>query len=369
MNGVARKFLKSATMLLGLLLVWQPVSALAATPAVKVKSLEMNLQFDGRQLVLPENQYLFIVNNTSYVPVRFISYALQQSVVWDAKTRTVVIKEPTEHEKITLQERLLNATGQAGNPSSVGGQRLSVTPVAAKFQFNGVDKPIPSGLTAYNLNGSIYVPVRFLSESIGTRIVWDKKTGSITGASEAYAGTKTSQGENGSAQSGVNGQPGQAGQTGGPTNPKPGADEPGQADQPGSGTPGVPGLSGPSGPTGPAGPAGPSGPSDAKPSYASITSNAESRLNALKSSCETQLWELVPGLLSARDNGNSTEVERYMGLFDAKVESCTTQFNSIVAEVEQQLVSNGYSTAIIGDYRRAFEDYLNTGRVMLEMLL
>ncbi|WP_376744668.1 stalk domain-containing protein, partial [Paenibacillus typhae] len=36
------------------------------------------------------------------------------------------------------------------------------------------------------LNGSLYVPLRFLSESVGNKISWDQKTKTITAASAGY---------------------------------------------------------------------------------------------------------------------------------------------------------------------------------------
>lgn len=46
--------------------------------------------------------------------------------------------------------------------------------------------------------------------------------------------------------------------------------------------------------------------------------------------------------------------------------SFTASFNSIIADAEQKLNNNGYSTAIIAQYRAAFEADLEKGKAIAE---
>lgn len=48
--------------------------------------------------------------------------------------------------------------------------------------------------------------------------------------------------------------------------------------------------------------------------------------------------------------------------------SFTASFNSIVADAEQKLNSNGYSTEIINQYRATFETELDSGKKIAEAM-
>ncbi|KRE51282.1 stalk domain-containing protein [Paenibacillus sp. Soil522] len=78
----------------------------AAKP-VKVQSVSVRLNFNGRNLTLPAGQYAFALQGTTYVPLRFIAYALQ-NVQWDAKNTSVAVNAPSSQELTYLGEYLDN---------------------------------------------------------------------------------------------------------------------------------------------------------------------------------------------------------------------------------------------------------------------
>jgi len=308
-----------AGLLLACVLIFQtsvaPASAAAAT--VKASTAEVQLVFDGKTLVLPQGQYIFAIKGTNYVPLRFFSYALQKTVNWDAKKATVSVRDPSKQEAVLLNERLLNSTGKAGQASSKGGVKIAVSPIKAKFVFGGKEQALPEGQTAYLLNGTIYVPVRFMSQSVGTAIKWDK-SGKITGESAAY---KTEQGGKGT----DNGSGG--------TN--------GSGTGTGTGNGGTPSA----------------------PTYASITAATESSLYTLKASCEEQLTPLGFQLVLSED---TAEKKRLVTQMNGIIDDCTTKFEAIVKNTEQQLTAGNFDTAVIADYRKAFNDYIAEGKALLE---
>ncbi|HTG70667.1 MAG TPA: copper amine oxidase N-terminal domain-containing protein, partial [Candidatus Udaeobacter sp.] len=154
----------------------------AATTAVKTKTQSINLQFDGQALKLPDGQYSFIYEGRTYVPIRYLSYALQKSVNWDGKKATV--SEPTEQELAALKEQLQHAS--AGSQKPQASVEITIQPIKAALVFDGKAAPLPAGQPLFGYKGSIYVPLRFLSESVGTQIDFDPVTKTVNGQSAAY---------------------------------------------------------------------------------------------------------------------------------------------------------------------------------------
>lgn len=92
-----------------------PVSTATAAPikesnSIKVQNVDVTMLFDGVALQPPVGQHVFMYNNTTYVPLRFMSYALQKSVSWDAKNLKVTVAEPSSSEMVVIKEYLMNAT-------------------------------------------------------------------------------------------------------------------------------------------------------------------------------------------------------------------------------------------------------------------
>ncbi|WP_339169485.1 copper amine oxidase N-terminal domain-containing protein [Paenibacillus sp. FSL H7-0943] len=298
----------------------------AATNTIKVQSMNVNLIFDGVSIQPPEGQYVFMYNNTTYVPLRFMSYALQKSVAWDAKNIKVTVAEPSSSELVVIKEYLMNATN--GNSSSAAAKNIVLNQVKASYVFNSATKALPTGQSSFILNGSLYVPLRFLSESVGHNISWDQKTKTITAASKAYQEQTT----NGSTNNDNVKDPSPVA-TPAPTD-----------------TTGAPGGS--SAGTG-------------KVSYETITSDTEAKLTALKNQSQSTLMSIAFEYVGATDEASKKSIKA-KGV--QQLASFTASFNSIVADAEQKLNSNGYSTEIINQYRATFETELDSGKKIAEAM-
>lgn len=290
----------------------------AAKP-VKVQSVSVTLNFDGRNLTLPAGQYAFALQGTTYVPLRFIAYALLQNVQWDAKSAAVAVNAPNSQESTYLGEYLDNAVAEAGKESTIGGIKLTVSKVQSKFTFNGAAKPLPSGQSAYILKGSIYVPLRFIAQSVGTAIKWDPVTKRITGASKTYMESQAGHNHTGS------------GSIGGSTDNTRGTNN---------------------GQTGAA-------------AKASIETAAEVKLKALESRCMNDLYELANQYVKAKD---AEAKKQLISQGQAKLDACTAEFNQIANDTEAQLKAGGYSTEKIAEYRAYFQKQVADGREILEQL-
>lgn len=112
-----------------LLLFLLPVFALVTSP---VKASEITLQGE-------------IVGGRFLVPLRSIFEALGASVYWEGETKTVTAKK----EDITIMFSIDN------KKASVNGELLELD--------------VPATI----INGSTFVPTRFISESLGADVSWD----------------------------------------------------------------------------------------------------------------------------------------------------------------------------------------------------
>ncbi|WP_201009129.1 stalk domain-containing protein [Paenibacillus glycanilyticus] len=284
-----------------------PLTAGAASSSVTIKTQAVNLKFDGQSLALPDGQYAFIYQDRTYIPVRFISYALQKSVKWDQKTSKVTVSEPTAAEKEALAKLLAGAA--AGGAQPAAGKSITIKPVQATLVFDGQAKALPTGQSLYSINNSIYVPLRFMSEAVGTDIKWDQKTNSITGESAAYK----------AAQAGGNNGTG--------TNTGTGT---------GGGTDTV---------------------EPTKPTKASIEDAASAKLAALKANCKATLEAMINPYLT----GDDATKEKIKQEANKTVDQCTADFNKIVADTTAELTKYGYSLEIIDAFKAQFEADLKQG--------
>jgi hypothetical protein len=288
--------------------------ASAATTSIKATTQPINLQFDGQSLQLPEGQYSFIYQGRTYVPIRYISYALQKTVNWDGAKAT--ISEPTEKELAALKKHL--QTGASGSQKPQANIAITIQPVKASLVFNGKTAALPADQSLFVLKGSIYAPLRFLSESVGTQINFDPVTKMVSGESAAYRSEQEAGG-------GV-----------------------------------LPGTGAGAGETGNAG----TGGGAVKPTYEQITADTEKRLAALQNSCESALWNIASEYLSAKAEDKASIKEK--GL--QELNNCSASFESIMSDTSSQLTANGYSTAVIATYREAFNKQLEAGRKIADSL-
>ena len=320
--------LRLSGLVLALLLFMAPLSANAATAtSVTVTQQNVQMNFDGQALALPSGQYAFTYQSRVYIPLRFVSYALQKNVVWDGTAKKVTVSEPTSAQSVVLKEYLMNSAAAAADSASkpVTAKSIKVAPVSVKLVFDGTEKKLPEGQQVFSLDGTIYVPVRFMSEAIGTTIAWDSKTGSVIGKSKAYL--EAGSGSNGSG-SGENGSGNGGGETGS-----------------GSGSTG--GSAGGGAMT-----------------VAEVKAATQKSLESLQSSCINS----IIGLL-----GTTTDNAELMEKANVKLAVCDANFESAMTTAQSQLQAAGADDADIQatiagyrstyektkeTYRKAAEDYL-----------
>lgn len=325
----------AALLWFALLISITPVMAAAGPAPIKVTSVNAKIVFDGQTIQPPAGQHVFIIKNTTYVPLRFIAYALNKSVAWDNKTKKVAVSDPSSAEKVTIKDYLANAVNRV-NTAKTKEVVTYLTESKVTYTFDGTAKTVPSGLSSYMLDGTLYVPLRFLSESVGAEIGWNQKTKTITGTS-ANTGSNpvTSPTPTPTSTTPVSSPSASPTATAAPSaSPAPG----------GNG-----GAGGAGGQTG-------------KVSYEQITGEAESKLNALKGEAFSTFFGLYSEYTNATD---AAAKEKLKAQGKAKLGQFTSSFESIVADAEAKLKANGYSTSIISQYRSEFQSQIQLGMDML----
>lgn len=301
-----------------------PLSASAAVSKkdnveiIKVQNADVKIVFNGVGLTPPDGQMVFIHKNVTYVPIRFMSYGLKKSVSWDSNNLIVTINEPNSSESIIIKEYIKNIINNKS--SFVSLKSATLKSVDAKFNFSGSVKTLPTGQSSFIYNGNLYVPLRFFSESVGNTIVWDQKNKTIIASSNNEGITK----ETGKLDSTATPAP--------TTTPAPTA------------TPIASGTAG-------------------KVSYEQITSATEAKLNALKAQSQSTLFNIALEYVSASDDAVKQSI---LSKGKQQLASFTASFNGIISEAEKELISNGYSTQIIQQYREAFEAEMKAGLSLAE---
>lgn len=107
---------------------------------------------DGEKVTLPGAPFVQKGTSTNYLPLRFVADSLGAQVVWNNKTKRVTVLR-----------------GDTMLELWVGSKNMTV---------NGVRQPI--AVAPMVIKGSVYVPVRVISEQLGQEVGWESKTKTIT---------------------------------------------------------------------------------------------------------------------------------------------------------------------------------------------
>ncbi len=113
---------------------------------------DLTVYVNNKPVDFPDQKPFIDDNNRTLVPVRFVTEALGADVIWDDKTQTVLIKKGDKEISLTINEK--------------------------KITINGKEKYMDTSPIITDNNRTM-VPVRFISESLGELVGWDRKTNSV----------------------------------------------------------------------------------------------------------------------------------------------------------------------------------------------
>lgn len=136
-------------------------------PASQIKTITDTLLFvNGKQIQVPNG----IINykSTTYLPLRLIGESVGAEVYWDSNYRVA---------QVSLNGKTLEIISQTNIGILTENNNSTIEEITAIV--NGVKEDIP----AINIDGSTYLPIRYISESLGLEIQYHnphKETGQKT---------------------------------------------------------------------------------------------------------------------------------------------------------------------------------------------
>lgn len=318
-RNILRGSMNTVFTLLAVILITTSASAATALQSIQVYSIPMQFTFDGTELVPPADQQGFIYNNSTYLPLRFVVHSLNQAVEWDSATSTVTIREPESDERTGIDD--YNSNNQVVNTNTAVVTNAKPTLKASSIEIStrkvtykiGGKTIIPDGgLEGFIINNRLFVPLRFVSNSIGYKVDWNHSTYSVGLLSPEYIAQKLDDG----------------GET--------------PSDQPTDIMEDLPVV-----------PSGGGGVITAPPTYDSLIGQADTQISSLKSSCENSLASLYFAYLFETD---PIAKQALISQGQAKEVQCNAQFETLMTNLQSSLTAYSYSTDIIMTYRNSYEE-------------
>lgn len=176
-------------MILVLAVAWPVVQASAATERISVLQAPLQFVVDGERYNPPADQDGFLYDSSTYVPLRFVASILGRNVDWDGTTATVRISEPKNVQWGAVKQymdtnRLEESALQPLDKAQIKAAEIDVLFADVTYYFDGVQTQPPADKRAINYKGSIFLPLRFVYESLGYDPQWDSSYYSIATASD-----------------------------------------------------------------------------------------------------------------------------------------------------------------------------------------
>ncbi|MCR8632421.1 copper amine oxidase N-terminal domain-containing protein [Paenibacillus radicis (ex Xue et al. 2023)] len=163
-----------------------PVYAEQTPTPIDVYYAPLQFVIDNDVFAPHADQKGFIYEGSTYVPLRFISYSLKKAVRWDGDTYTVTVEEPSTTDLVSINDYNVNTkvhgavSSQPADTSSLNSTQIAAYKEKVSYIFDGKSKEIGADLPGFIYEGSLYVPLRFFSESVGKKIEWDAKTYTVS---------------------------------------------------------------------------------------------------------------------------------------------------------------------------------------------
>ncbi|WP_372814221.1 copper amine oxidase N-terminal domain-containing protein [Paenibacillus sp.] len=297
----------------------------AQTPKnVDVYYVPLQFVFDGEQYAPPEDQQGFIYEGSTYVPLRFISYSLNKAVQWDGDTYKVTVEEPKAADKVQIDEYNLNTKVRGGklrdsfDASQLKPSSISVYQEKVQYVFDGQTKEIGEELPGLFVDNSLYVPLRFFSESVGRKIEWDAVSYTIKAEVPAADKPKAEQDK--------------------PATPKP-------AEAPKPAAPAAPVMGGGGG-----------GGATTTRTEQSIADEFKPRIEALQSEAMVYFLGLLAQYSGIEDEQEKAAKKAELRTqAEAKLAEFDSRFNTIISAMEAKLGEYQYGTAKADEYRASYE--------------
>lgn len=306
--------------------VWlMPIEAASNQQKVTIDRVNIHFIMDGQVYHAPKEQQSFIYEGRTYVPVRFASYLSEKWVDWNQQTATVVVQEPTAVQLKGLQSNKKNylvPNADSSKPASETKKQVVTASLdVANYTFFGKAYGKPKNYTTLMIDNTIYVPVRYFGELMGTEVSYSAINKSISMTTKKPA--TDNGGNNGSTGNGTN--------TGS------------EGEQPG-GNGEIPVVE--------------------QVSRESIVTAAYDSLSSLESTCVSQVTDIAKNYKAATTKEDQDKYfdQGYALLFD-----CDSKVDSILTKLDNDLKKNGYE---VGEDSANFrKEYTTKKQTLLAQLM
>lgn len=281
----------------------------------EVYFVPLQFVFDGKTFAPPTDQKGFIYEGSTYVPLRFVAYALNKDVQWEQSSYTVTVQEPDKLAQIVIKEYNMNREVRDPEPKKVDTSEIKASIIdvyqeKVTYVFDGAEKEPSEELPGFIYQDTLYVPLRFFSEALDRVIDWDQETYTVS------ASTKKE--------------------------PKP-ETKPDKKPEEGKGTTPNPNT-------------------NSKPSASSLIDAARSQLSSMESGAISSFMSLYMSYRSSSDPAVKASIK-------ADAESLLSQLDSQVASItntlEAELSANGYDISAAAAMRQEYADKKEDGKAEL----
>lgn len=137
----------------------------------------VNLYMDDKRFIPKDANgyevYPFIVDGTTYVPLRAISDLFEADIKWDDQTKSIYITKKGTQAKLKHEKRERTIFYQAGCTAYKGAKLYIDNQLCVPTDALGNEKDI------YIINGTTYVPLRAISTVFGVDINWSSEYNSV----------------------------------------------------------------------------------------------------------------------------------------------------------------------------------------------
>ncbi|WP_120464300.1 copper amine oxidase N-terminal domain-containing protein [Paenibacillus aceti] len=141
------KLKKTGFVLMSLILLLTMMPAMTSAAS----KLSIVVEVNGNLISFPDAKPFMDKSNRVQVPVRFVSEALGAEVGWDSKSKQVTVEMGEDTIVLTMGKKAYTVNGQTKQMDTVAQQKQNRT----------------------------FVPLRFVSEALGAKVIWHKDLYSV----------------------------------------------------------------------------------------------------------------------------------------------------------------------------------------------
>lgn len=192
-KNTAKKITKVVLILILLLSLGINVYAASGSERVTIFFNNIKVILNGHELELRDSNgntvEPFIIEGTTYLPVRAISEALDLPVEWDKSANSVVLGTKPDNYVTSLaeseSETIIGYVNESKDVvyADTGSKSVDVFFNNIKVILNGHELELKDGngntVEPFILDGTTYLPVRAISEALDLSVEWDKSANNV----------------------------------------------------------------------------------------------------------------------------------------------------------------------------------------------